>query len=144
MSAPLYARSRDRPALIRLPRRYCPGYRGDVKGRGSTAPHRVLFSSGGGHAIAGSMIGASHYRIGGDRLAAGAGRFVADVRAPGMLHAAVLRSRHAHARLVGIDAKRALELPGVRAVLTAADVPEAAVIPNRVGAPPGTERYLQP
>ena len=90
------------------------------------------------------MIGASHYRIGGDRLAAGAGRFVADVRAPGMLHAAVLRSRHAHARLVSIDAKRALESPGVRAVLTAADVPEAAVIPSRVGAPPGAERYLQP
>ncbi len=38
------------------------------------------------------MIGASHYRIGGDRLAAGAGRFVADVRVPGMLHAVVLRS----------------------------------------------------
>ena len=32
----------------------------------------------------------------------------------------------------------------MRLVLTAADVPEAAVIPNRVGAPPGTERYLQP
>jgi carbon-monoxide dehydrogenase large subunit len=61
-----------------------------------------------------------------------------------MLHAVVLRSRHAHARLVSVDAKRALELAGVRAVLTAADVPEAAVIPNRVGAPPGTERYLQP
>jgi aerobic carbon-monoxide dehydrogenase large subunit len=90
------------------------------------------------------MIGDSHYRIGGDRLASGAGRFVADVRVEGMLHAAVLRSRHAHARLVSIDAKRALELPGVRLVLTAADVPEAAVIPNRVGAPPGTERYLQP
>ena len=84
------------------------------------------------------MIGASHYRIGGDRLAAGAGRFVADVRVPGMLHAVVLRSRHAHARLVSIDAKRALELAGVRAVLTAADVPAAAIIPNRVGAPPGT------
>ena len=90
------------------------------------------------------MIGASHHRIGGDRLAAGAGRFVADVRVPGMLHAVVLRSRHAHARLVTVDAKRALELAGVRAVLTAADVPEGAVIPNRVGAPPGTERYLQP
>ena len=90
------------------------------------------------------MIGQSHYRIGGDRLAAGAGRFVADVQVDGMLHAAVLRSRHAHARLVSIDAKRALELPGVRLVLTAADVPEAAVIPNRVGAPAGTERYLQP
>ena len=90
------------------------------------------------------MIGESHYRLGGDRLAAGAGRFVADVRVPGMLQAAVLRSRHAHARLVSIDAKRALELPGVRAVLTAADVPANAIIPNRVGAPPGAERYLQP
>jgi len=90
------------------------------------------------------MIGESHYRLGGDRLAAGAGRFVADVRVAGMLQAAVLRSRHAHARLVSIHAKRALELPGVRAVLTAADVPANAIIPNRVGAPPGTERYLQP
>ncbi len=90
------------------------------------------------------MIGESHHRLGGDRLAAGAGRFVADVRVPGMLQAAVLRSRHAHARLVSIDARRALELPGVRAVLTAADVPAHAIIPNRVGAPPGTERYLQP
>jgi carbon-monoxide dehydrogenase large subunit len=90
------------------------------------------------------VIGESHHRLGGDRLAAGAGRFVADVRVPGMLQAAVLRSRHAHARLVSIDAKRALELPGVRAVITAADVPAHAIIPNRVGAPPGTERYLQP
>lgn len=90
------------------------------------------------------MIGASHHRIGGDRLAAGAGRFVADIRVPGMLHAAVLRSPHAHARLVSIDAKRALDRHGVHAVLTAADVPEAAIIPNRVPAPPGAERYLQP
>jgi len=58
------------------------------------------------------MIGASHYRIGGDRLAAGAGRFAADVRAPGKLHAAVLRSRHAHSRLARVDARRAIELPG--------------------------------
>src|SRR5499427_1517863 len=90
------------------------------------------------------MIGESHPRLGGDRLASGAGCFVADVRVPGMLQAAVLRSSHAHARLVSVDAKRALELPGVWAVLTAADVPVTAVIPNRVGAPPGTERYLQP
>src|SRR5262249_53340754 len=90
------------------------------------------------------MIGESHPRLGGDRLASGAGCFCADVRVPGMLQAAVLRSSHAHARLVSVDAKRALELPGVRAVLTAADVPVTAVIPNRVGAPPGTERYLQP
>ena len=60
-------------------------------------------------------------------------QFVADVGRPGMLEAAVLRSRHAHARIVSIDATRALALPGVRAVLTAADVPETAIIPNRVG-----------
>ncbi|HEV8475240.1 MAG TPA: xanthine dehydrogenase family protein molybdopterin-binding subunit, partial [Methylomirabilota bacterium] len=74
----------------------------------------------------------------------GRGRFVDDVRVPGMLHAAVLRSSHAHARLARIDAKAARELPGVHLVLTAADVPAAAIIPNRVPAPAGAERYLQP
>jgi len=90
------------------------------------------------------MIGESHRRLGGERLVSGAGCFVEDVRVPGMLHAAVLRSPHAHARLLSIDAKRARELPGVRLVLTAADVPAAAIIPNRVPAPAGAERYLQP
>src|SRR2546427_91720 len=90
------------------------------------------------------MIGSAEPRVGGERLASGAGRFVADVRVPGMLEAAVLRSRHAHARLVSIDAKRARDLSGVHAVLTAADVPAGAIIPNRVPAPKGTDRYLQP
>src|SRR2546427_8973586 len=90
------------------------------------------------------MIGSAEPRVGGERLASGAGRFVADVRVPGMLEAAVLRSRHAHARLGRIDASRALALAGVRAVLTARDVPDTAVIPNRVPAPDGTARYLQP
>src|SRR5882724_7604607 len=61
-----------------------------------------------------------------------------------MLHAAVLRSPHAHARLTSIDTKRARDLLGVHAVLTAADVPATAIIPNRVPAPQGTDRYLQP
>src|SRR6267142_2432365 len=90
------------------------------------------------------MIGEAHPRLGGDRFVSGSGRFVDDVRVPGLLHAAVLRSPHAHARLVSIDIKRARDLPGVRAVLTAADVPPSAIIPNRVPAPNGTERYLQP
>src|SRR5258708_21296541 len=90
------------------------------------------------------MSGKSHPRLGGEGLVTGAGRFVEDVCVPGMLHAAVLRSPHAHARLLSIDAKRARELPGVRLVLTAADVPAAAIIPNRVPAPAGAERYLQP
>jgi aerobic carbon-monoxide dehydrogenase large subunit len=90
------------------------------------------------------MIGEAHPRLGGERFVAGTARFVDDVSAPGMLHGAVLRSPHAHARLVSIDAKRARDLAGVHAVLTAADVPAAAIIPNRVPAPKGTERYLQP
>src|SRR5881397_3741885 len=90
------------------------------------------------------MIGEAHPRLGGERFVAGTGRFVDDVHVPGMLHAAVLRSPHAHARLVSIDTKRARVLPGAHAVLTAADVPAIAVIPNRVPAPTGTGRYLQP
>ncbi len=90
------------------------------------------------------MIGESHPRLGGGPLVTGTGRFVDDVRVPGMLHAAVVRSPHPHARLVSVDAKGAREVPGVHAVLTAADVPAAAIIPNRVPAPAGTDRYLQP
>jgi CO/xanthine dehydrogenase Mo-binding subunit len=90
------------------------------------------------------VIGEAHPRLGGERFVAGTGRFVDDVHVPGMLHAAVLRSPHAHARLVSIDTKRARDLRGVHAVLTAADVPPTAIIPNRVPAPKGTDRYLQP
>ena len=90
------------------------------------------------------MIGESHARLGGERLVAGPGRFVEDVRVPGMLHAAVLRSPHAHARLVSIDADDARALPGVHAVLTAADVPRRRSSRTGCGAPAGTERYLQP
>ena len=52
----------------------------------------------------------------------GRGRFVDDFRLPGMLHAAILRSTVPHARIVRVDATRALSLPGVVAVLTPDDV----------------------
>jgi CO/xanthine dehydrogenase Mo-binding subunit len=45
-----------------------------------------------------------------------------DIRAPGMLHAAILRSPHAHALIKSIDASRAEKLPGVAAVLTGKEV----------------------
>ena len=90
------------------------------------------------------MIGEPLTRLGAEGLLTGRGRFVGDVRLPGMAEAAVLRSPHAHARIVGIDTRAALAMPGVLAVLTAADVPEAAVIPNRVPAPDGTATFLQP
>ncbi|MFL5961099.1 MAG: xanthine dehydrogenase family protein molybdopterin-binding subunit [Gaiellaceae bacterium] len=47
----------------------------------------------------------------------GEARYTADIRLPGMLHAAVLRSPHAHARVRRIDLAPALALPGVRAAL---------------------------
>ncbi|HEY5635470.1 MAG TPA: xanthine dehydrogenase family protein molybdopterin-binding subunit [Burkholderiales bacterium] len=56
-----------------------------------------------------------------DRLLTGRGRFTSDWNFPDQLYAAVLRSPHAHADLVSVDAAAALAMPGVRAVLLAAD-----------------------
>ena len=56
------------------------------------------------------------------RLVTGQGSFVDDLRLPGMLHAVVLRSPHAHARILSLDAAPARALPGVVAVLTASDI----------------------
>ena len=53
----------------------------------------------------------------------GRARFGADMTAPGMLVGRVLRSPHAHARIKKIDASAAEKLPGVKAVLTSADLP---------------------
>jgi 4-hydroxybenzoyl-CoA reductase subunit alpha len=47
-----------------------------------------------------------------------------DMKRPGMLHGALVQSPHAHARIVGIDSSAAVALPGVKAVLTGADVPQ--------------------
>src|SRR5215210_2521177 len=53
----------------------------------------------------------------------GAAQYVADMHMPGMLHAAVLRSPHPHARIVSIDVTAAAAMPGVKAVLTGKDTP---------------------
>ena len=55
------------------------------------------------------------------RWVSGAGRYVADVRAEGALAAAFLRSPHAHAAIVSLDAAAARAMPGVVAVLTGED-----------------------
>ncbi len=52
------------------------------------------------------------------RFLRGRGRFVDDIQLPGMLHGAVLRSPHAHARIVAVDASAAESHPKVRAVIT--------------------------
>jgi aerobic carbon-monoxide dehydrogenase large subunit len=56
------------------------------------------------------------------RFLRGEGRFVDDVTLPGMLHAAFLRSPHAHARIVSMEAAGARRLPGVVAVYNHADL----------------------
>jgi CO/xanthine dehydrogenase Mo-binding subunit len=71
---------------------------------------------------AGELIGAPRATIESARHVRGRGRFLADVRRPGMLEAAMVRSPHAHARIGAIDASAALALPGVHAVLTGPEV----------------------
>ena len=60
----------------------------------------------------------------------GRANFGADFSLPGMLHGRVLRSPHAHARILSIDTAAALALDGVKTVITAADLPE---IPSQEG-----------
>ena len=54
----------------------------------------------------------------------GAAKFGADYYLPGMIYGRVLRSPHAHARIRSIDTSRAAALPGVKAVMTGADLPD--------------------
>jgi carbon-monoxide dehydrogenase large subunit len=72
------------------------------------------------------LIGASPRRKEDLRLLTGAGRYVDDLCREGMLHLGVVRSLHAHARLLGVDGKAVLSMPGVVAVWSAADLPEAS------------------
>jgi carbon-monoxide dehydrogenase large subunit len=70
------------------------------------------------------FFGASVLRKEDPALLTGKGRYVDDVKLPGMLHAAFVRSPYAHARIKSIDTTAALSLPGVIAVLTHKDLPE--------------------
>jgi carbon-monoxide dehydrogenase large subunit len=56
------------------------------------------------------------------RFIRGKGTYLDDIRLPGMLHGAVLRSPYAHAKINSIDTSAALALPGVAAVITAKDL----------------------
>src|SRR6478735_2537219 len=73
--------------------------------------------------------GASIKRSEDPRILTGAGRYVDDIKLPGMLHAAFVRSPMAHARVLSVDASAALAHPGVVAVLTGAEL-EAMTVPG--------------
>ena len=98
------------------------------------------------------FIGRSVLRREDHRLLRGRGVFVGDLQLPGMLHAAIVRSDHAHARIVGIDTSAAAALPGVVAVVTGDDVvkalgpvPEQQVaLPNRWAEDEGDDELASP
>ena len=83
-----------------------------------------------------SPLGRSVRRKEDRRLLTGGGRYLDDLRLPDMLHAAIVRSQHAHARIAGVDTQAAAAMPGVVAVLRGGDLPEcAAAIPPFIPSP---------
>ncbi len=75
--------------------------------------------------MASTWFGTSVLRKEDPALLTGRGQFVDDIHLVGMLHAAFVRSPHAHARIVGIDTGAARAVAGVHLVLTHADLPES-------------------
>ncbi|WP_045744727.1 molybdopterin-dependent oxidoreductase [Actinoplanes rectilineatus] len=99
----------------------CTGYRAvtDAVRGGPESCAPACPAPGTGRAV-GSSLGAPA----GPAVVTGTARYTFDIDVPGVLHLKVLRSPHAHARIVAIDASAALAVPGVEAVFTHADVPD--------------------
>ena len=77
-----------------------------------------------------TVLGGRHLKQEGHLKATGQALYTDDHAPPRMLHGRILRSPHAHARIVSIDTSAALAMPGVFAVLTGADLPgKYGVIP---------------
>src|SRR5947209_9917199 len=72
------------------------------------------------------VVGTRPIRPDGVGKVIGRANFGADMVMPGMLWGKIKRSPHAHARIASIDTEKARKLPGVKAVVTAADFPEIA------------------
>lgn len=70
------------------------------------------------------LVGTRVMRPDGVDKVTGRARYGADTFAPGQLVGAILRSPHAHAKIRGIDTRRAEKLAGVKAVITSADLPD--------------------
>jgi carbon-monoxide dehydrogenase large subunit len=92
-----------------------------------------------------ALIGSPVERIEDLRFLRGRGQYVDDLVRDDLLHAAILRSSVAHGRLKGVDTRAALALPGVHAVITAADIGTAIpTIPLRQESSPEFKPFEQP
>src|SRR5882672_11461717 len=89
-------------------------------------------------------IGQSVERLEDPPLVRGRGRFAADISFPHQLHMRIVRSNHAHGRIVSVDTLAARALPGVVAVWTADDIADVPPIDFREGRIPALEPYRQP
>ncbi|MBI5830326.1 MAG: xanthine dehydrogenase family protein molybdopterin-binding subunit [Chloroflexi bacterium] len=69
-----------------------------------------------------AVVGQPVPRIDGPMKVSGLQMFGADYYPPGMLHVKAVRSPHPHAKVLAIDGSEALKIPGVKAVITAADI----------------------
>ncbi len=79
-----------------------------------------------------TYVGSPIERVEDFRMLRGEGQYVGDLALPGMWHGAVLRSPMAHGRIRSLDVAEALKVPGVHAIVTAADVgPDIPIIPFR-------------
>ena len=92
----------------------------------------------------GPFVGRSVLRLEDRPLVMGQGRFAADVSFAHQLHMRVVRSTHAHGRIVAIDIAKARAAPGVVALWTAADVADIPPIDFRLTRIEGLEPYRQP
>jgi xanthine dehydrogenase YagR molybdenum-binding subunit len=79
------------------------------------------------------VVGRPAPRVDGRERATGQAVFTADLRLPGMLHAAVLRSPHPRARVARLDLAPALALPGVHAAIGPEDIPQLTADCNYQG-----------
>ena len=89
------------------------------------------------------FVGRPTPRVEDRRLLTGASSYGADVDLEGQLHARIVRSELPCGRLLGIDKSAAEAMPGVVAVITAADVDPAVRVPVRLFPTPNSERALQ-
>ncbi|MFL6002251.1 MAG: hypothetical protein ACJ72P_05535, partial [Nocardioides sp.] len=112
--------------MIETPARYCAGDADTVK---RPRPREVHLSE-----RPASYVGAALSPRETRKLCLGRGSYIGDLTAPGVLHAAFVRSPHAHARIASVDVSAARRAPGIAAVLTGADLARMA-LPLRIAPP---------
>jgi carbon-monoxide dehydrogenase large subunit len=92
-----------------------------------------------------AFVGRPIERLEDFRFVRGRGQYVDDLARNDMLHAAILRSAVAHGRIRAIDVSRAKKVPGVHAIITAADLGDAIpLVPMRLQPMPEFEAFGQP